>query len=230
MLTTGSPEFKRRISGSAPRLPTRMTLLTLPAMILLRAHPKQIFEAAPYSLKAIHVRYSWLFPQGFCSVFVLGCRRCAVNGCQQYVVSLPGTFDIGADRDQGENPLKPVAHEDHQREQWRAGVETRMHVSARNGTTQLCIFEQWVEPTVGAPTHWHPVEEVLTVVAGKAEMWIDDERTVLTSGQSLVIPAHRKHGFRNVGIEELHVYAVLASPFFEATFDGLAQPMRRWAS
>src|SRR4051794_39949746 len=37
MLTTGSPEFRRRISGSAPRLPTRMTLLTLPAMIFLRA-------------------------------------------------------------------------------------------------------------------------------------------------------------------------------------------------
>src|SRR3712207_4029385 len=31
-LTTGSPELSRRVSGSLPRLPTRMTLLTLPAM------------------------------------------------------------------------------------------------------------------------------------------------------------------------------------------------------
>src|SRR5947207_3239457 len=31
MLTTGSPEFRRRISGSAPRLPTRMTLSALRA-------------------------------------------------------------------------------------------------------------------------------------------------------------------------------------------------------
>src|SRR5690554_3364022 len=38
-LTTGSPEFRRRISGSAPRLPTRMTLLTLPAMTLSCARP-----------------------------------------------------------------------------------------------------------------------------------------------------------------------------------------------
>src|SRR5262245_13926153 len=30
--TTGSPELRRRTSGSLPRLPTRMTLLTLPAM------------------------------------------------------------------------------------------------------------------------------------------------------------------------------------------------------
>ncbi|MHB8272172.1 hypothetical protein [Bradyrhizobium sp.] len=31
-------------------------------------------------------------------------------------------------------------------EQWRPGVETRMRVSAANGATQLCIFEQWIAP------------------------------------------------------------------------------------
>ena len=45
-------------------------------------------------------------------------------------------------------------------EQWRPGVETRMVVSAVNGATQLCIFEQWVAPGAGAPTHSHPVEEL----------------------------------------------------------------------
>ena len=33
-LATGRPSWVRRISGSAPRLPIRMTLLTLPAMAL----------------------------------------------------------------------------------------------------------------------------------------------------------------------------------------------------
>ncbi|MDF3151983.1 cupin domain-containing protein [Mesorhizobium sp. XAP10] len=103
-----------------------------------------------------------------------------------------------------------------------------MHVSASNGASQLCIFEQWVKPTVGAPTHWHPVEEVLTVIAGRAEMWIDDEHTVVTSGQSLVVPANRKHGFKNAGTGTLHIHAVLASPIFEATFDGPAGMVRRW--
>lgn len=103
-----------------------------------------------------------------------------------------------------------------------------MHVSAINGASQLCIFEQWVEPMLGAPTHWHPVEEVLTVIAGRAEMWIDDEHNVLTSGQSLVVPASGKHGFKNVGTGTLHIHAVLASPIFEATFDGPAGVVRRW--
>lgn len=121
-----------------------------------------------------------------------------------------------------------ITHDDWPREEWRAGVQTRMLVSARNGADQLCIFEQWVEPMVGAPTHWHPVEEVLNVITGKAEMWIDNEHNVLTAGQSLIVPAQRRHGFRNVGSETLHIHAVLASSIFEATFDGSAEPVRRW--
>jgi mannose-6-phosphate isomerase-like protein (cupin superfamily) len=113
-------------------------------------------------------------------------------------------------------------------EPWRPGVETRMLVSARNGAAQLCIFEQWVAPGAGAPTHWHPVEEVLTVREGEAEMWLDDERVIVSTGQSLIVPAARKHGFRNSGNMTLHLHAVLASPIFEATPEGAAASVRRW--
>ena len=113
-------------------------------------------------------------------------------------------------------------------EHWRPGVETRMLVSARNGAAQLCIFEQWVAPGTGAPTHSHPVEEVLTVREGEAEMWIDDQRVTVTAGQSLIVPAARQHGFRNSGAATLHLHAVLASPIFEATPEGATEPVRRW--
>ncbi|MGX5849089.1 cupin domain-containing protein [Mesorhizobium sp. PL10] len=124
--------------------------------------------------------------------------------------------------------MKVIAHLDQPREQWRAGVETRMQVSASNGARQLCMFEQWVQPGVGAPSHRHPVEEVLSVIAGTAEMWIDDDHVTLTAGQSLLIPAQRQHGFRNAGTDTLHIHAVLASPIFEATFEGATAPVRRW--
>jgi len=113
-------------------------------------------------------------------------------------------------------------------EHWRPGVETRMLVSACNGAAQLCIFEQWIAPGTGAPTHSHPVEEVLTVREGEAEMWIDDQRVTVTAGQSLIVPAARKHGFRNSGTATLHLHAVLASPTFEATPEGTTEPVRRW--
>jgi quercetin dioxygenase-like cupin family protein len=115
-------------------------------------------------------------------------------------------------------------------EQWRPGVETRMLVSASNGAAQLCIFEQWIAPGVGAPTHSHPVEEVLTVREGEAEMWLDEERVVVSAGQSLIVPAGRKHGFRNSGTGTLHIHAVPASPVFEATTEGATEAVRRWDS
>jgi quercetin dioxygenase-like cupin family protein len=115
-------------------------------------------------------------------------------------------------------------------EQWRPGVETRMVVSAVNGAAQLCIFEQWIAPGAGAPTHSHPVEEVLTVREGEAEMWMDEQRILVSAGQSLIVPANRKHGFRNSGTTTLHIHAVLASPTFEQTVDGETAPVRRWSS
>ena len=113
-------------------------------------------------------------------------------------------------------------------EQWRPGVETRMLVAAKNGARQLCIFEQLIAPGAGAPTHSHRVEEVLTVRDGEAEMWLDEERIRLSAGQSLIVPAGCKHGFRNAGTTFLHIQAVLASPVFEAMMEGASEPTRRW--
>ncbi len=113
-------------------------------------------------------------------------------------------------------------------EEWRPGVKTRMIASARNGASALCIFEQWVAPGTGAPTHSHSVEEVLTVRAGEAEIWLEAERITVLAGQSVIVPAGRKHGFRNSGTGTLHVHAVLASPIFEATPEGASETTRRW--
>lgn len=120
--------------------------------------------------------------------------------------------------DQKNNPL----HE------WRPGVMTRMRVSAVTGTMQLCIFEQWCDPGCGAPTHLHAVEEVLTVLEGQAEAWLGDKKSPMTVGQSLIVPAGIKHGFRNTGATTLHVQATLAAPIFEAAFDDARETSRRW--
>ena len=124
--------------------------------------------------------------------------------------------------------MQIIAHQNNSREAWRPGVETRMLVSAGNGAAQLCMFEQWVAPGAGAPTHSHPVEEVLTVREGEAEMWMGETRRTVYSGQSLIVPANRMHGFRNSGTVTLHIHAVLAAPFFEANVEGETEPVKRW--
>ncbi len=113
-------------------------------------------------------------------------------------------------------------------EEWRPGVRTRMKVSAVGGASQLCIFEQWCDAGHGAPTHLHAVEEVLHVLRGQADVWVEDRRATLRAGQLVVVPAGRKHGFSNSGAGELHIESTLASPVFEAAYDDKRETPRRW--
>jgi quercetin dioxygenase-like cupin family protein len=115
-----------------------------------------------------------------------------------------------------------------ERETWRDGVETRMLVAAANGARELCMFEQWVAPGAGAPSHSHQVEEILTVLAGEAEVWVDAKRFPLRPGQSAIVPARSVHGFSNTGTATLHVQAVLAAASFEVVYEGRSDVVRRW--
>ena len=125
--------------------------------------------------------------------------------------------------------MNPIDHTTQPTELWRQGVETRMRVSARTGAHQLCVFEQYCDPGLGAPTHCHAVEEVLTVLAGEAEIWLDGTHHDLTANQSLIIPAGHWHGFRNSGAKVLHVQAILAAPVFEASYEDRTEITRRWS-
>ncbi len=124
--------------------------------------------------------------------------------------------------------MKIIDHAAAPLEEWRQGVMTKMRISAISEARQLCIFEQWCEPGLGAPTHLHAVEEVLEVLAGTAEIWIGDERAEVGQDQSVVVPAGRLHGFKNTGKDVLHVRATLAAPIFEASYEARNEISRRW--
>lgn len=119
-------------------------------------------------------------------------------------------------------------HETQPLEQWREGVMTLMRVSALVRSAQLCIFEQFCDPGLGAPIHLHAVEEVLEVMEGEAEITLRGESLILRANQSVVIPAGARHSFRNIGTGILKVRATLASPIFEASYDDRAEQSRRW--
>jgi quercetin dioxygenase-like cupin family protein len=124
--------------------------------------------------------------------------------------------------------LTIIDHASQPKDEWRPGVMTRMVASAALGSSQLAVFEQWCDPGLGAPAHLHAVEEILTVLEGEAEVWVDNERRHLKAGQSALIAAGRKHGFTNTGTGILRVQAILASPIFEAAYDDKRETPRRW--
>jgi len=113
-------------------------------------------------------------------------------------------------------------------ETWRDGVMTRMRVSATVQGRQLCIFEQFCEPGLGAPMHLHAVEEVLEVIEGTAEITLRGESAIMTANQSVLIPAGARHSFRNIGTGTLHVRATLAAAIFEASYDDRNEISRRY--
>ncbi len=120
-------------------------------------------------------------------------------------------------------------HASQKSQDWRPGVVTTMHVSGEVGSRQLCIFEQRCVPGTGAPLHVHAVEEVLTVLAGRARVTAGEAQRELSAHQSVVVPAGLLHGFENIGADELHVRAILASPIFEAAYGDAREMPRRWA-
>ncbi len=125
--------------------------------------------------------------------------------------------------------MNRIDHNTQPTDDWRQGVRTKMRVSALTGSMQLCIFDQWCDPGLGAPTHLHAVEEVLTVISGRAEIWVGDISSIVLPGQSVVIPAGRKHGFKNVDASgTLHVQATIAASIFEASYEDRAELSRRW--
>jgi quercetin dioxygenase-like cupin family protein len=122
-----------------------------------------------------------------------------------------------------------VDHASQPIETWRPGVKTRLVAAHPLGARQLTVFEQWCDPGLGAPPHVHAVEEILTVLAGTADVHIDAATHRLAAGHSAIIPAGSTHGFTNAGTTTLHVQAILASPIFEAAYEDAREAPRRWS-
>ena len=61
--------------------------------------------------------------------------------------------------------------------------------------------------------HSHPYVEVLTVLEGRGEAWLDGEDGVvpLEPGTSIAFPANRVHAFRVVGDQPLVTFGIHAS-------------------
>ena len=125
--------------------------------------------------------------------------------------------------------MKVIIHGEQVLEKWRDGVMTQMRMSALLDGHQLCIFDQFCDPGLGAPTHIHAVEEVLEVIEGIAEIWLADEKSIVKANQSVLIPAGAKHGFRNLETTILHVRATIAASIFEASYEDRNELSRRWS-
>jgi quercetin dioxygenase-like cupin family protein len=76
------------------------------------------------------------------------------------------------------------------------------------GTTPIRTGIQTSEPGYVAPVHSHPYLEVLHILEGTAEAWVDGQeadKVTLRKGDTIALPANVPHSFRVVGDEVLRL-------------------------
>ena len=83
------------------------------------------------------------------------------------------------------------------------------------GTTPIRTGIQTSQPGYVAPVHSHPYMEVLHILDGVAEAWVDgreDSKVILRKGDTIAIPPQVPHSFRVVGDEALRLLGTHTSP------------------
>jgi quercetin dioxygenase-like cupin family protein len=88
-------------------------------------------------------------------------------------------------------------------------------IGDEEGTTPIRTGIQTAEPGYAAPMHSHPYLEVLHILDGAAEAWVDgqeDRKVTLRRGDTIAMPPNVPHTFRVVGDEVLRLLGTHASP------------------
>lgn len=83
------------------------------------------------------------------------------------------------------------------------------------GSTPVRTGIQTAQPGYAAPVHSHPYIEILHILDGSAEAWIDgrpESAVVLRKGDTIAVPPETPHAFRVVGDQVLRLLGTHVSP------------------
>jgi quercetin dioxygenase-like cupin family protein len=76
--------------------------------------------------------------------------------------------------------------------------------------TGLLVVRAKFPPGQAHKFHRHPyMEEVLYILAGTCEQWVEREQRILGPGDSAYVPANVVHGSYNVGQDDMELLAIL---------------------
>ncbi len=109
----------------------------------------------------------------------------------------------------------PIIHlDDVPRETFHDGATYQTMVGDAAGSTPVRVGIQISPPGYSTGTHAHPYLEVVSVIEGDGEAWIEGEDgvTPVGPGSTLVLPPGIRHGFRVTGTQPMKTYGIHASP------------------
>jgi mannose-6-phosphate isomerase-like protein (cupin superfamily) len=109
------------------------------------------------------------------------------------------------------DPLTVIREDDRPIVDFPGGATYRALIGDDNGEgIPLRTGIQTSQPGYATREHSHPYVEVLTVLSGRGEAWLDGEAgtVAMAPGVTISIPAGRVHGFRVLGDEPLVTYGI----------------------
>ena len=109
------------------------------------------------------------------------------------------------------NPLRFVTDAEMQVDPSPWGPHEWLSRPGLTDADQLLLVRVRMPPGRAHQFHRHPaMEEIIYVLSGTAEQWVDREKRTLRAGDSAHIPRDVVHGTYNVGPEPLVFLAILA--------------------
>jgi len=104
--------------------------------------------------------------------------------------------------------------EDVETESFETGRTYQTLVGDDRGSTPVRVGIQTSPPGYSTGTHSHPYMEIITVIEGTGEAWLEGDPgpVAIGPGTTIVAPPNVAHGFRNTGKTPMRSYGVHASP------------------
>jgi len=110
------------------------------------------------------------------------------------------------------NPLRFVTDSEMQIDPSPWGPHEWLSRAGLTDADQLLLVRVRMPPGRAHQFHRHPsMEEIIYIISGRAEQWVDRDKRILGAGEIAHIPANVVHGTYNAGPDTL-VFLAMLSP------------------
>jgi len=119
----------------------------------------------------------------------------------------------------GATPLRFVTKSRAQIERAPWGKHWWLSRPGLTDTKQLTLVRVTMRPGTGHQFHHHPArEEIIYILEGVAEQWVDREKRTLKAGECAFIPARVVHAIHNISKAPMSFLAILSPAVAKGPF------------
>jgi quercetin dioxygenase-like cupin family protein len=110
-------------------------------------------------------------------------------------------------------PVSVARPEDYRTEEQDWGRLVWMVSGALGNSATMTVGKCFIRPGCSNPPHYHPnCDEILHVLRGRIEHRVDDERVVMTAGDTISIISGQVHNARNIGSDDAELMISFSAP------------------